>query len=99
MPPVTGFGHDVTGEIDALRLLKLDHREIITLFGEYEDAKEDGATEALAADICEALPVHSTPRSKRRYSSPGAVGCICPRQSGRVTLANYEERQTWVLGY
>jgi hypothetical protein len=31
--------------------------------------------------------------------SPGTVGCVCPRPSDRVTLANYEERKTWVVGY
>jgi hemerythrin superfamily protein len=44
---------------DAIALLKQDHREVKTLFGEYERARADTKKTELARDICLALTVHA----------------------------------------
>jgi len=47
---------------DALEMLKDDHREVETLFKEYErlaDGDDPAAKEAVAAEICEKLTVHA----------------------------------------
>lgn len=47
---------------DALEMLKHDHREVETLFAEYESLADGGDTtakEAVAAEICEMLTVHA----------------------------------------
>lgn len=48
--------------IDALEMLKHDHREVETLFKEYErlaDGDDIAAKEAVATEICEKLTVHA----------------------------------------
>ena len=44
---------------DAIALLKQDHREVKTLFGEYERARGDTKKTELAQNICLALTVHA----------------------------------------
>src|SRR5580704_2227618 len=43
----------------AIALLKQDHREVKTLFGEYERARGDAKKTELARDICLALTIHA----------------------------------------
>ena len=44
---------------DAITLLEADHREVETLFDQYEGAEDDGQKGAIAAQICLALKVHA----------------------------------------
>lgn len=45
---------------DAITLLKSDHREIETLFAQFERAKASGRKIAIVKKICDALTVHVT---------------------------------------
>ena len=45
--------------IDAIKLLKADHKEVKTWFKQYEDLEEEGEKRALADKICLALTVHT----------------------------------------
>jgi hemerythrin superfamily protein len=44
---------------DAIALLKADHREVKTMFREFEKTEEDDQKQALAERICSALTVHT----------------------------------------
>jgi hemerythrin superfamily protein len=46
-------------KIDAIALLKADHRKVEDLFGKYEKAKGDDRKKALAGQICLELTVHT----------------------------------------
>lgn len=50
---------DKGGSQDAIQLLRKDHEEVNRMFEEFEKADEDRKFE-LAADICQALTVHTT---------------------------------------
>lgn len=44
---------------DAVKLLKDDHKEVETMFEQYEDLEDDAEKQALADKICLALTVHA----------------------------------------
>jgi hemerythrin superfamily protein len=46
-------------KLDAVALLKADHRKVEDLFAKYEAAKGDGKKKALAEQICMELTVHT----------------------------------------
>jgi hypothetical protein len=46
-------------KLDAIALLKADHRKVEGLFEKYEAAKADGKKKALAGQICLELTVHT----------------------------------------
>ena len=46
-------------EMDAIALLKQDHRTVEELFGQYEKASGDGRKQKLAEQICLELSVHT----------------------------------------
>jgi hypothetical protein len=48
-----------TKVVDAIKLLKQDHREVEGYFEDYEEAKDADAKAALSAKICLALKVHT----------------------------------------
>ncbi|HEX8414556.1 MAG TPA: hemerythrin domain-containing protein [Sphingomicrobium sp.] len=48
-----------TKTLDAIKLLKQDHREVEELFAQFEKAKGDGRKEKLAQQICLELTVHA----------------------------------------
>ncbi len=45
--------------VDAIKLLKDDHKEVKAWFKQYEDIEDDGEKQALATRICQALTVHA----------------------------------------
>lgn len=47
-------------ELDAIALLKKDHRTVEDLFGQFEKASGDGRKQKLAEEICLELSVHAT---------------------------------------
>lgn len=49
----------VTEKLDAIALLKKDHRTVEDLFADYEKASGDGRNEKLAKKICLELSVHA----------------------------------------
>lgn len=46
-------------KLDAVALLKADHRKVEDLFAKFEAAKGDGRKQALAEEICMELTVHT----------------------------------------
>jgi hypothetical protein len=46
-------------KLDAIALLKADHRKVEDLFAKFESAKGDGRKQALAEEICMELTVHA----------------------------------------
>ncbi|HXA39024.1 MAG TPA: hemerythrin domain-containing protein [Phenylobacterium sp.] len=48
-----------TPQMDAIALLKADHRKVEDLFAKFESAKGDGRKQALAEEICMELTVHA----------------------------------------
>ena len=46
-------------ELDAIALLKADHRQVEELFANFEAAKGDGKKRALAEQICMELAIHA----------------------------------------
>ncbi len=46
--------------LDAIALLKADHRTVEELFAKYENASGDGKKQAIAEQICMELTVHAT---------------------------------------
>lgn len=46
--------------MDAIKLLKQQHREVEELFAEFEKSEEDAQKQALFAQIADALTVHAT---------------------------------------
>ncbi|MEO5774649.1 MAG: hemerythrin domain-containing protein [Sphingomicrobium sp.] len=48
-----------TKSLDAIQLLKQDHREVEELFEQFEKAKGDGRKQKLAQQICLELSVHA----------------------------------------
>ena len=46
-------------KLDAVALLKADHRKVEGLFAQFEEAKGDGKKKALAEQICMELTVHT----------------------------------------
>jgi hemerythrin superfamily protein len=48
-----------TEKLDAVALLKADHRKVEGLFADFEAAKGDGKKKALAMQICMELTVHT----------------------------------------
>lgn len=51
-------GKSKSSGIDALALLKQDHRDVVEMFDEFEEAEDEEKTE-LAQKICQALTVHA----------------------------------------
>ncbi len=49
----------VTEKLDAVALLKADHRKVEGLFAQFEAAKGDGKKQGLAMQICMELTVHT----------------------------------------
>jgi hypothetical protein len=60
--------------VDAIRLLKEDHREVKGWFKDYEKTEEEGEKQALADKICLALTVHAKIEEEIFY--PAARGAI-----------------------
>ena len=52
--------------IDAVALLKADHRKVEDLFEQFEKARSKDRKEALAHEICTELKVHA------KFDAPGA---------------------------
>lgn len=48
-----------TSKMDAIALLKADHRKVEDLFDKFEKAKDDEKKKALATEICTELTVHA----------------------------------------
>jgi hemerythrin HHE cation binding domain-containing protein len=48
------------GKMDAIALLKADHRKVEALFEKFEDAEDAETKQALADEICMELSVHAT---------------------------------------
>jgi Hemerythrin HHE cation binding domain len=48
-----------SGRLDAVALLKQDHRTVEDLFAEFEKASGDGRKQKIAMEICLALSVHA----------------------------------------
>ncbi len=46
-------------ELDAVNLLKADHRQVETWFAAFEKSRSDAKKESLAHQICQALTVHT----------------------------------------
>ncbi|CAM3290947.1 Hemerythrin-like domain-containing protein [Sphingomonas antarctica] len=46
--------------VDAIALLKADHREAEALFEKFEKAKSDAEKQKIATQVCNALKVHTT---------------------------------------
>ncbi len=49
-----------SARMDAIKLLKQDHREVESLFESFEKARSDSQKEKLATQICQMLKVHTT---------------------------------------
>ncbi len=49
-----------TKDLDAIALLKQDHRKVEDLFAQFEKASGDGRKQTLAEEICLELSVHAT---------------------------------------
>jgi hypothetical protein len=47
------------GQADAIALLKADHRQVATWFGQFENTRSPVRKQALATKICNALKVHT----------------------------------------
>jgi len=58
-----------TKVVDAIKLLKQDHREVEGYFEDYEEAKDADAKAALSAKICLALKVHTQIEEELFYPS------------------------------
>jgi hemerythrin superfamily protein len=54
-------------KMDAVALLKDDHRKVEELFAKFEKASGDGAKEKLALEICKELTVHAEIEEKIFY--------------------------------
>jgi hemerythrin superfamily protein len=63
-----------TEKLDAVALLKADHRKVEDLFAKFESAKSDSVKKALAMQICTELVVHSTIEEEIFY--PACTGAI-----------------------
>ncbi len=48
-----------TAKLDAIALLKADHRKVEDLFAKFEAAKGDGAKKTIAEQICMELTIHA----------------------------------------
>ena len=48
-----------SAKMDAIKLLKQDHREVEELFDSFEKAKSDSPKQKIAMQICEALKAHA----------------------------------------
>jgi hemerythrin superfamily protein len=48
-----------SGQVDAIALLKADHRQVETWFEQFEHARSAARKQALATEICNALKVHT----------------------------------------
>jgi hemerythrin superfamily protein len=56
----TGAGHkSKSGPIDAVELLKADHKQVAEWFQQFERSRSDESKQALAQQICAALTVHA----------------------------------------
>ena len=49
-----------SGSMDAIALLKADHKQVAEWFEQFESARSDKSKQALAQQICAALTVHAT---------------------------------------
>jgi len=49
-----------SGAMDAIALLKADHKQVAEWFEQFESARSDETKQALAQQICAALTVHAT---------------------------------------
>ena len=68
-------------KLDAIALLKRDHREVEALFEKFEKASGDGAKEKLARRICTELKVHATIEEEILY----------PALRGKIEDADLDE--------
>jgi hemerythrin superfamily protein len=66
--------------MDAVKLLKQDHREVEDLFDSFEKARSDGQKEKLATQICAMLKVHAAieeeifyPAAKAEIGDPDLI--------------------------
>lgn len=63
-----------SAKLDAVTLLKADHRKVEDLFEKFEKAKDSSRKQALAKEICTELMVHSTIEEEIFY--PACTGEI-----------------------
>ena len=63
-----------TDSLDAVALLKADHRKVADLFAQFETAKGDGKKKALAEQICMELTVHT--RIEEDIFYPACEGAV-----------------------
>ena len=61
-------------KLDAIALLKADHRKVEDLFEKYESAKTESVKKTLATQICTELTVHATIEEEIFY--PACAGEI-----------------------
>jgi hypothetical protein len=55
----TAGSRTARGGQDAISLLKSDHRQVETWFGQFESSRSEERKKALASQICQALKVHT----------------------------------------
>jgi hypothetical protein len=58
--------------MDAIKMLKEDHRAVEELFEKFEKAKSEGPKEKLAEQICQMLKVHATLEEEMFYPAAKA---------------------------
>jgi hypothetical protein len=63
-----------TEKLDAVALLKADHRKVEDLFAKFEAAKGDGSKKALAEQICMELTIHT--RIEEDVFYPACEGAV-----------------------
>ena len=61
---------------DAIALLKQDHREVLEMFEQFENAKDDKKKKELATSICMELTIHTMLEEEKR-----AMAALCPLPS------------------
>jgi len=81
------------GGMDAIEILKSDHREVEALFEEYEEGKDqldEERKEELASQICQALTAHAAIEEEIFYSAVrnqyGGCGGSLDLRRGSVAL-------------
>lgn len=58
-PPAKNAGKKAAKPMDAIALLRADHKAVAALFAEFASTKAPGKKKALVAKICSALGVHA----------------------------------------
>jgi len=81
-----------TTTLDAVALLKADHRTVKGLFAKFESAKGDGAKKGLAEQICLELTIHAKIEEDVFY--PACEGVV---EDGLLTEAYVEHDAAKVL--